>query len=83
MYFLIELNISMYSKFYYLFDRNAVVRGYSRSENYHTRATSALLLGLFNSPRPEDVQRLLQLLRDRENIVRMRASQALSFCFTL
>lgn len=63
--------------------RNAVVRGYSRSENYHTRATSALLLGLFNSPRPEDIQRLLQLLRDTENIVRMRASQALSFCFTL
>ncbi|XP_012526722.2 maestro heat-like repeat-containing protein family member 1 isoform X1 [Monomorium pharaonis] len=63
--------------------RNAVVRGYSRSENYHTRATSALLLGLFDSPRPEDVQRLLQLLRDRESIVRMRASQALSFCFTL
>ena len=73
----------MYPKFYYLFDRNAVVRGYSRSENYHTRATSALLLGLFDSPRPEDVQRLLQLLRDRESIVRMRASQALSFCFTL
>ncbi|KAL0107180.1 hypothetical protein PUN28_015596 [Cardiocondyla obscurior] len=63
--------------------RNAVVRGYSRSENYHIRATSALLLGLFDSPRPEDVQRLLQLLRDRESIVRMRASQALSFCFTL
>ncbi|KAG5305866.1 MROH1 protein, partial [Pseudoatta argentina] len=63
--------------------RNAVVRGYSRSENYHTRATSALLLGLFDSPRPEDVQRLLQLLRDRESIVRMRASKALSFCFTL
>ncbi|KAG5329833.1 MROH1 protein, partial [Acromyrmex charruanus] len=63
--------------------RNAVVRGYSRSENYHTRATSALLLGLFDSPRPEDVQRLLQLLRDRESIVRMRASKALSFYFTL
>ncbi|KYN02585.1 PREDICTED: maestro heat-like repeat-containing protein family member 1 [Cyphomyrmex costatus] len=63
--------------------RNAVVRGYSKSENYHTRATSALLLGLFDSPRPEDIQRLLQLLRDRESIVRMRASQALSFCFTL
>ncbi|XP_077256814.1 maestro heat-like repeat-containing protein family member 1 [Temnothorax americanus] len=63
--------------------RNAVVRGYSKSENYHTRATSALLLGLFDSPRPEDVQRLLQLLRDKESIVRMHASQALSFCFTL
>lgn len=62
--------------------RNAVARGYSRSENYHTRSTSALLLGLFDSPRPEDVQRLLQLLRDQESIVRIRASQALSFCFT-
>lgn len=63
--------------------RNAVVRGYSRSENCHTRATSALLLGLFGSPRPEDIQRLLQLLRDTESIVRIRASQALSFCFTV
>ncbi|EZA49279.1 HEAT repeat-containing protein 7A [Ooceraea biroi] len=63
--------------------RNAVVRGYSKSENSHTRATSALLLGLFGSPRPEDIQRLLQLLHDTESIVRIRASQALSFCFTL
>lgn len=63
--------------------RNAVVRGYSKSENDRTRATSALLLGLFSSPRPEDIQRLLQLLRDRKSIVRIRASQAISFCFTL
>ncbi|KAG7209580.1 hypothetical protein KM043_011242 [Ampulex compressa] len=37
--------------------RNAVVRGYSKSENPDIRATSALILGLFGSPRPEDVQR--------------------------
>ncbi|KAK2577321.1 hypothetical protein KPH14_003451 [Odynerus spinipes] len=63
--------------------RNAVVRGYSRSENSNTRATSALLLGYFGSPRPEDIQRLLQLLRDQESIVRKRAATALSLCFTL
>ncbi|XP_029176005.1 LOW QUALITY PROTEIN: maestro heat-like repeat-containing protein family member 1 [Nylanderia fulva] len=63
--------------------RNAVVRGYSKSENDYIRATSALLLGFFSSPRPEDIQRLLQLLRDKKSIVRIRASQALSFCFTL
>lgn len=62
--------------------RNAVVRGYSKSENDNIRATSALLLGLFSSPRPEDIQRLLQLLRDRKSVVRIRASQALSFCYT-
>nr|XP_050863894.1 maestro heat-like repeat-containing protein family member 1 [Vespula vulgaris] len=63
--------------------RNAVVRGYSRSENFNTRATSALLLGHFGSPRPEDIQRLLQLLRDTESIVRKRAAHALSLCFIL
>ncbi|XP_046813255.1 maestro heat-like repeat-containing protein family member 1 [Vespa crabro] len=63
--------------------RNAVVRGYSRSENSNTRATSALLLGYFGSPRPEDIQRLLQLLRDTESIVRKRAAYALSLCFVL
>lgn len=74
--------ISVYTKLGYGFVRNAVVRGYSRSENHHTRATSALLLGLLGSPRPEDIQRLLQLLRDRENVVKIRASQALSYCFS-
>ncbi|XP_015183266.1 PREDICTED: maestro heat-like repeat-containing protein family member 1 [Polistes dominula] len=63
--------------------RNAVVRGYSRSENWNTRATSALLLGYFGSPRPEDIQRLLQLLKDTESIVRKRAAHALSLCFIL
>ncbi|KAI4498116.1 hypothetical protein M0802_006940 [Mischocyttarus mexicanus] len=63
--------------------RNAVVRGYSRSVNHNTRATSALLLGYFGSPRPEDIQRLLQLLRDTESIVRKRAAHALSLCFIL
>ncbi|XP_058805829.1 maestro heat-like repeat-containing protein family member 1 [Phymastichus coffea] len=63
--------------------RNAVVRGYSRSENPVIRATSALILGLFGDPRPEDVQRMLQLLRDKENFVRARAARALALCFTL
>ncbi|XP_014215700.1 maestro heat-like repeat-containing protein family member 1 isoform X1 [Copidosoma floridanum] len=63
--------------------RNAVVRGYSRSENGVTRATSALILGLFGEPRPKDVQRMLQLLKDPENFVRARAARGLSLCFTL
>ncbi|XP_031777051.1 maestro heat-like repeat-containing protein family member 1 isoform X2 [Nasonia vitripennis] len=62
--------------------RNAVVRGYSRSENPVTRATSALILGLFGEPRAEDVQRMLQLLRDKENFVRARAARGLALCFT-
>lgn len=72
-----------YYKICYYSVRNAIVRGYSISENKNIRAASALLLGLFGSPRPEDIQRLLQLLRDTESIVRIRASRALSFCFTL
>ncbi|XP_024939150.1 maestro heat-like repeat-containing protein family member 1 isoform X2 [Cephus cinctus] len=62
--------------------RNAVSRGYVRSENYTVRATSASILGLFGQPRPEDIQRLLQLLRDKECNIRSRAARALSLCFT-
>lgn len=68
---------------YFVDCRNAVVRGYSRSENPVTRATSALILGLFGEPRPEDVQRMLQLLRDQENFVRARAARGLALCFTV
>ncbi|XP_043485318.1 maestro heat-like repeat-containing protein family member 1 [Leptopilina heterotoma] len=63
--------------------RNSVVRGYSRSEFTSTRATSALILGFFGRPTPEDVQRLLQLLRDNDSHVRSRAAQALALSFTL
>lgn len=58
------------------------MRGYSRSENSKTRATAALILGFFGPPTPEDVQRLLQLLRDKESDVRIRAAEALSLSFT-
>ncbi|XP_048515831.1 maestro heat-like repeat-containing protein family member 1 isoform X2 [Athalia rosae] len=61
--------------------RNAVSRGYSRSENPSIRATSALILGLIHTPATDDVQRLLQLLRDTESQVRARAARALSMCF--
>ncbi|KAJ8688258.1 hypothetical protein QAD02_024053 [Eretmocerus hayati] len=61
--------------------RNSVVRGYSRSENAVSRATSALVLGLLGEPRPEDIQRLLHLLHDQENFVRARAARALAICF--
>ncbi|KAK0166476.1 hypothetical protein PV328_004896 [Microctonus aethiopoides] len=63
--------------------RNAAVRGYSRSEMCSTRATSVLILGFFGQPRPEDVQRMLQLLRDKDNIVKSRAAKALGLCFTI
>ncbi|XP_011301504.1 maestro heat-like repeat-containing protein family member 1 [Fopius arisanus] len=62
--------------------RNAVVRGYSRSEVHFTRATAVLILGLFGKPRAEDVQRMLQLLRDKEGEVRARAAEALALGFT-
>uniref|UniRef100_A0ABD2XLD7 Maestro heat-like repeat-containing protein family member 1 n=1 Tax=Trichogramma kaykai TaxID=54128 RepID=A0ABD2XLD7_9HYME len=62
--------------------RNAVVRGYSRSENAVTRSTSALLLGLFGEPRPDEIQRLLQLLKDQENFVRARAARGLALAYT-
>ncbi|XP_046485809.1 maestro heat-like repeat-containing protein family member 1 isoform X1 [Neodiprion pinetum] len=63
--------------------RSSVSRGYSRSENPNVRSTSALILGFLKPPEPDDVQRLLQLLRDTESIVRSRAAKALSMCFTL
>lgn len=62
--------------------RNSVVRGYSRSEISSTRATSVLILGLFGQPRPEDVPRMLQLLRDQEPFVKSRAAKALALGFT-
>ncbi|CAD6243793.1 GSCOCG00013142001-RA-CDS [Cotesia congregata] len=62
--------------------RNAMVRGYSRSEVAATRATAVLILGFFGQPRPEDVQRMLQLLRDKDNSVKSRAARALAFGFT-
>lgn len=63
--------------------RNSTVRGYARSEVCSTRATSVLILGFFGQPRPEDVQRMLQLLRDKENIVKSRAAKALALSFTV
>nr|ACE75349.1 HEAT repeat-containing protein [Glyptapanteles indiensis] len=62
--------------------RNAMVRGYSRSEVAATRATAVLILGFFGQPRAEDVQRMLQLLRDKDNCVKSRAARALAFGFT-
>lgn len=62
--------------------RNAMVRGYSRSEVATTRATAVLILGFFGQPRPEDVQRMLQLLKDKDNSVKSRAARALAFGFT-
>lgn len=62
--------------------RNAAVRGYCRSEVSSTRATAVLILGLFGQPRAEDVQRMLQLLRDKESEVRARAAEALASGFT-
>lgn len=62
--------------------RNAVVNGYSRSELSSTRATSVLILGLFGQPRPQDVPRMLQLLRDNEPFVKSRAARALALGFT-
>lgn len=57
--------------------------GYSRSEVAAVRATSALILGIFGEPRPEDIQRLLQLLRDQDSIVKIRAAHALALCYTI
>ncbi|XP_008560336.1 maestro heat-like repeat-containing protein family member 1 [Microplitis demolitor] len=62
--------------------RNSMVRGYSRSEVAATRATAILILGFFGQPRPEDVQRMLQLLRDKDNNVKSRAASALAVGFT-
>ncbi|XP_063985336.1 maestro heat-like repeat-containing protein family member 1 [Diachasmimorpha longicaudata] len=62
--------------------RNAVARGYSRSEVASTRATAVIVLGLFGTPRAEDVQRMLQLLRDKEGEVRAKAAEALAVAFT-
>ena len=78
-----KIKVDKTVKIIYFYFRNAVVRGYSRSECGTTRATSALILGLFGHPRPEDVQRMLQLLRDNVTNVRTRAAQALALCFTL
>ncbi|XP_012277895.1 maestro heat-like repeat-containing protein family member 1 isoform X2 [Orussus abietinus] len=61
--------------------RNAAVRGYSRAENPVARATAALLVGLSGSPRPEDAQKMLQLLRDPDARVRARAASALATSF--
>lgn len=68
---------------FFVDNRNAAVRGYSRSENAVTRGTSALILGLYGHPRSEDIQRLLQLLlHDTTSAVRVRAARALSLGFT-
>ncbi|XP_066601131.1 maestro heat-like repeat-containing protein family member 1 [Prorops nasuta] len=61
--------------------RNAVTRGYSRSENSCTRSTSAIILGLFGKPTEDTIQRLLQLIRDNESNVRIESAKALSLCF--
>ncbi|XP_034951758.1 maestro heat-like repeat-containing protein family member 1 [Chelonus insularis] len=63
--------------------KNNIVRGYSRSENSSIRSTSVFILGFFGLPGPEEIQRMLQLLRDKESIVKLRAAKALALGFTV